>query len=171
MGEDVIKMQTETLEGRSPSSSRGVARDFTPRYCGRGSECGSRQAWLWGRNVAWYLPCRPWAQQYQLLPSHRASPVDLEGPEPQGGQLGQMHPGVGGRQGISGGQIPSGLQYASPPSPSPLPRLPFYLLFHASPLPFLLLPRRPPRPAQRTLTASASLTLGPSVPGVPGRPR
>lgn len=50
------------------------------------------QVWLWGE--AHYLLCLPWAQQYQLLLSRQAFPVDLEGPEPQGGHLGQVHPRV-----------------------------------------------------------------------------
>lgn len=47
----------------------------------RGEACSAR-----------YSPCLPWVRQYQLLPSRRACPVDLEGPEPQGGQLGQLRP-------------------------------------------------------------------------------
>ena len=41
---------------------------------------------------AWYSPCLPWVRRYQLLPSRRACPAGLEGPEPQGGRLGQLHP-------------------------------------------------------------------------------
>lgn len=52
------------------------------------------EAPLCGRpGSAWNLPCLPWVQQYQLLPSHPACPAILGGPEPQGGQLGQRHPG------------------------------------------------------------------------------
>lgn len=57
---------------------------------------------LWGRLSTWYLPCRPWALRYQLLLSHQASPADLGGPEPQGGQLGQTHPA--GRKGVRVGR-------------------------------------------------------------------
>lgn len=49
---------------------------------------------LCGRpDSAWNLPCLPWVQQYQLLPSRPACPAVLGGPEPQGGQLGQRNPG------------------------------------------------------------------------------
>lgn len=69
---------------------------LAPRDCGRRSECGGRaeKQGFGGGTSGWYSLCLPSAQRYQLLPSHRASPADLEGPEPQGGQLGQMHPGV-----------------------------------------------------------------------------
>lgn len=53
-----------------------------------------REVPLCGRpDSAWNLPCLPWVQQYQLLPSRLACPAVLGGPEPQGGQLGQRHPG------------------------------------------------------------------------------
>lgn len=54
--------------------------------------------WLWGETH--YLLCLPWVQQYQLLPSHQAFPVDLEGPEPQGDHLGQPHPRVKDKQSL-----------------------------------------------------------------------
>lgn len=54
--------------------------------------------WLWGETH--YLLCLPWVQQYQLLPSHQAFPVDLEGPEPQGDHLGQPRPRVKDKQSL-----------------------------------------------------------------------
>lgn len=118
---------------------------------------------VWGRRVTGYLPCLPWGRRYQLLPSHRASPADLEGPEPQGGQLGQMHPGVGGREGIWVGSTSPGTSGPKPPF------LCFLLcpdLLPPPPSAGLLGQPRGPLPA-----GSALRTLGPSVPGVPGRPR
>lgn len=109
---------------------------FLKRVTGNLSARGCREAWLWGRRSAWYLPCRPWALRYQLLPSHQASPADLGGPEPQGGQLGQMHPA--GRKGVHVGRYVRRLQtfLSSSCHRLPLPRPPscLPLLRSSSPL-------------------------------------
>lgn len=149
----------------------------SPPGTGRGSECGGRAGkhGSGGGTSGWYSPCLPLAQQYQLLPSHRASPADLEGPEPQGGQLGQMHPGVWEERG-SLWWAASSLGPQCPPSPLS------FSSFYAQ-APFLShLPLLPPpsssslagllgQPRGPLSAGSASLTLGPSVPGVPGSPR
>lgn len=50
VGEHVTKRQTESFGGGSPSSSRGVPGNLSPRYCGERVECGGREAWLWRRH-------------------------------------------------------------------------------------------------------------------------
>lgn len=125
-----------------------------------------------GGASAWHLPGLPWARKCQLLPSPRACPADLEGPEPQGGPRGQMHPGGERKKKSAGGSTSPGAPAPERPFPSlPLSRPPFYFTLHL-PLPLPLPPQQasqasPEGPAGRP----ASLTLGPSVPGVPGRPR
>lgn len=89
-----------------------------------------------------YSPCLPWVRRYQLLPSRRACLADLEGPEPQGGRLGQLRP-VGERT----------LWWAAPPpgTPSPLSspsssaQTPLGLTLHPSLLPSST-PKPPPLP-------------------------
>lgn len=125
------------------------------RAMGRGGVV--REPRLWGSST-WYSPCLLWARRCQPRPSHRASPADLEGPEPQGGQPGQMRPaGGGGRGSVVGSSCPG------PQRPGPL-SFPSSSALPAPPLP-------PSAPAGGPDNPPASLTLGPSVPGVPGRPR
>ena len=142
---------------------------------GRGTACGGAgKGGSGGGTSAWHLPCLPWAQKYQLLPSHRACPADLEGPEPQGGQLGQMHPRRWVKEEVCGGHhLPWDPRAQTPLSFSSSVQTTLLILSFTpssspSTSPSASLPGQP-RGLQPA--GPASLTLGPSVPGVPGRPR